>query len=304
MRAIPCPVSEAELRSLYCDQKLTDEEVASRIAGGTPKRVRAWRKRYDIDTVSRWERNAVSPIEGRLRSLLVGSMLGDGRVVFRGTGSHYAESHSGAQRDYMEWKATIWGPSWVSTMSDIPDQRGFTQVRLTTVAHGSLNEYRDLFYASRGKGWKRLVPEIVDMVDDFALAVWYLDDGCAAWWPLITFGADPFSRGVAFAIFEKFGLYPRWQPVKGNTGHFHMEREDTAHRFLDLVRPHVPECMSYKVKGLGFMGPHYQVRQKVEGRLAALRAEGLSQRQIAARLGVGASTVARWLRDIEGQGDH
>lgn len=224
-------------------------------------------------------------------------MLGDGRVVFQGTGSYYSESHSGAQRAYLEWKASIWGASWVRHLTDVPDKRGFEQVRLTTVAHGSLNEWRDLFYAERKGGWKRLSSRIVDMVDDFALAIWYLDDGHAGWWPLITFGADPASREVAFAIFEKFGLSPRWQPVKGDTGHFHMEREDTAHRFLDIVRPHIPGCMSYKIEGFGFQGHHYQVRQKLtEDCLRELAGRGVPIKQIARDLGVGASTVDRWLR--------
>lgn len=291
MRAIPCPVSESSLRQMYHEQKLTDEEVAARIDGGTTKRVRAWRHRLGIETIPRWARHNVAPIEGRLQSLLAGSMLGDGRIVFQGTGSYYCESHSEAQRDYLEWKANIWGPTWVADMCDVPDKRGFKQVRMRTVTHGVLNEWRDLFYEARSNGWKRLIPRVVDQVDDFALAIWYLDDGHAGWWPGITFGADATSHDVALTIFEKFGLSPRWQPVKGNTGHFHMEREEVAHRFLELVRPHIPECMVYKLD-LGFQGPHYQVRQKLSN-LEGLVDDGMSSRQIGTTLGVGASTVTR-----------
>lgn len=294
MKPIPCPVSAEELRRLVHGEKLTDDAIAS-LLGGTNHRVQSWRRRYGIEAVARWERYEVPPIEGRLKSLLVGSMLGDGRIVHRTHAAHYSESHCGAQRTYLEWKADLWG-AWAGPVTDVPDKRGFTQVRLTTKAHEVLVLWRDLFYAARDRGWKRLVPAVVDMVDEFALAIWYLDDGCAAWWPNITFGADEPSRLVALSIFEKFSLHPRWSPVKGTTGEFHMEREETAHRFLELVRPHVPECMAYKLQGFGFQGQHYDVRQRATPeRLRELASQGLPIRRIAALLGVGGATVDRWL---------
>jgi len=294
MKAIPCPVSPEELRRLVRDEKLTDAEVAARIPGGTIKRVVSWRHRYGIEVVARWERRDLPPIEGKLKSLLVGSMLGDGRIVHRVNAAHYSESHCGDQRDYLAWKAEFWGP-WAGPITDVPDKRGYTQVRLTTAAHGDLVPWRDLFYPSRDKGWKRVLPDVVDMVDEFALAVWYMDDGYAGWWPDITFGADTASRGVAHLIFEKFGLRPRWQSKAGNTGAFHMEREDTSHRFIELIRPHVPPCMARKLE-FGFQGPHYQVRQRATPeRLRELAGQGVPIRRIAALLGVGASTVDRWI---------
>ena len=299
MRAIDCPVSPKELRRLVRDEKLTDAEVAARLPGGTIKRVQSWRRRYTIEVVARWERNEVPPIEGQLKSLLVGSMLGDGRIVHRTHAAHFAEGHCEAQRPYLEWKASLWG-AWACPIFDVPDKRGYVHSRMNTVAHGSLVPWRDLFYATRDKGWKRLLPEVVDLVDEFALAVWYLDDGCVAWWPTITFGANEPSRQVALAIFEKFGLRPRWQLLKKNTGNFHMEREDTAHRFLDLIQPHVPECMVYKLRDFGFQGPHYQVRQKVSpDRLRELASQGTPIRRMAKLLGVGASTVDRWLLELD-----
>jgi len=300
MRAIPCPVSEAELRSMVEVEKLPDKDIAVRLPGGTIRRVQSWRKRYGIAALPRWARNEVPPIEGKLRSLLVGSMLGDGRLVHRTHATHYEETHSGAQRAYLEWKAALWGDPWVRDLKPVPDKRGFSQCRMWTVAHGSLNEWQALFYASRKKGWKRLVPRVVDLVDEFALAIWYLDDGTAScWWPSITFGAGPASREVALAIFDKFGLLPRWEIKNGKTGEFHMEREDTAHRFLDIIRPHVPECMAYKLEGFGFMGQHYEVHQKMdEETLREMAGRGVPIKRMAREMGVGATTVSRRLKKL------
>ena len=114
MRKIPCPVPKEYLDFLYTERKLTDYEVSNVLNAegheSSEKRVRTWRHQYGIPTLQRWERLPdPPPIEGPLRSLLIGSMLGDGRVVRRTNSSHYEERHCGAQQDYLEWKAGMWG---------------------------------------------------------------------------------------------------------------------------------------------------------------------------------------------------
>ena len=295
MQSIPCPIPPDALRSLVQQDKLTDKEIAERLPGATVKRVQSWRKRFGIESIPRWSRNDVSPIEGKLKSLLVGSMLGDGRIVRQTNASYYTESHSGDQRAYLEWKASLWA-GWDYHIADVPDKRGYEQVRFRTLAHESLNDWRALFYAGHAQGWKRLLPQIVADVDSFALAIWYLDDGCAAWWPGITFGAGEDSRQVALSIFEKFGLSPRWQIKKGHTGDFHFEREETAERFLSIIEPHVPDCMAYKLGPFGFQGEHYRVRQKLDrGALAEMASGGVPIKVMARELGVGAATISRRL---------
>jgi hypothetical protein len=295
MKAIPCPISSDELCSLVNQDKLTDKEIADRLPDATIKRVQSWRRRFGIEATPRWSRNEVAPIEGKLKSLLVGSMLGDGRIVRQVNASYYTESHAGSQRAYLEWKQGLWA-GWDTRLVDVPDKREYEQVRLRTLAHESLNAWQEMFYADHKKGWKRLIPEVVEHVDAFALAVWYLDDGCVGWWPDITFGADEASREVAWAIFEKFNLKPRWQLRKGETGEFHMEREDMAERFLSIIRPHVPACMAYKLGPFGFQGQHYRVRQKLDREtLAEMASRGVPIKRMARELGVGASTISRRL---------
>jgi len=302
MRAIPCPIPPEVLHDLYATQKQTDQQVVEHLCSqghdATLKRVRAWRQRFDIPTVPRWARHEVSPIEGALRSLLVGSMFGDGRLVHRTSATHYEESHAGSQLDYLRWKANLWGEAWVRDLREVPDTRGFSQYRMWTHAHASLNEWQALFYASRGKGWKRFLPEVVDLVDPFALSVWFLDDGHAGWWPEFAFGADEASRQVALAALDRHGFQPRWLPRKGNTGVLIVEGEAQAERFLALVRPHVPACMAHKLD-CGFLGRGYQLRRVMdEAVLRDMVSKGLPLRDMARRLGVGASTVSRWLHAL------
>ena len=301
MKAIPCPITPKELNELYTEQKLTDQEIVTLIGDDASlKRVRSWRKRFGIETIPRWSRNEVLPIEGKLQSLLVGSMLGDGRLVRRTNATHYTENHTASQEAYLRWKVNQWGswakPDAVKPVAWKTNGKAYEGFRFNTAAHAALNAWQERFYVDHKKGWKRLLPELVDMVDEFALTIWYLDDGCAAWWPDISFGAEEDSRQVALTIFEKFGLKPRWRVNQGKTGDFHFEREDTAERFIEIIRPHVPDCMAYKLGPFGFQGKHYQVRGRIDrNKLTTMAKLGMPIKQIAREFGVGATTIGRRL---------
>lgn len=297
MKAIPCPISASDLRTLYEEQRLTDEQIVLQLGGDvTLKRVRSWRKRFGIETLRRADRHDIPPIEGRLRSLLIGSMLGDGRLSRTVNASRYQENHSDAQKDYISWKVTEWG-AWVKDgVAPVvwrKPEGNFPGWRFHTVSHPSLNEWHTRFYESTGP--KRLVREVVDLVDDLALAIWFMDDGSTGWWPRITFGMDPISQGIAMAIFDRFGFKPRWDIHKGNTGTFHFEGEDQAHRFIELVTPHMPECMKRKLV-FGFQGRHYQIRQTLPAsQLRELAEANVPIRQIAREHDLSPTVVSRQL---------
>jgi len=300
MKKIPCPISAERLKALYTEEKLTDEQIATALCSegidATKKRVARWREDCGVETLLRWERFTPPPIEGRLKSLLIGSMLGDGRIAFRGTSSNYEERHAPNQLEYLEWKVDHWG-HWSAGDLTTADSHGFTSHIFRTKAHGMLNDYRDLFYENREQGWKILKPELVPLVDDFALAIWYLDDGCAGHhWPTISFGAKNGSRGIAYLIFEKFGLFPRWKKdgSKEEVGYFIFDGE-YGEKFVELITPHVPSCMEYKLK-FGFQGPRNAIKKKmtVEALTELVNAGG-TYASMAKELGVGEGTIGRWL---------
>lgn len=281
---------------MYLESKLTDAEIASRV--GCPlKHIRRWRHRWGIETICRTERHEVPAIEGRLRSILIGSMLGDGRISKSTHVARYMENHADGQREYLEWKVNEWG-SWVQlglrpVVWAIQDEE-YDGWRFETVSHATMLPWHELFYPVPGP--KRLQPQVVDLVDTLALAIWFMDDGSAAWWPLITFGMKPESHGVAQAIFRKFSLNPRWVLGQGSTGQFIFEGEDQAHLFISLVKPHMPEFMQYKLN-FGFQGPHYQVREKIpEASLRRMASQGVPIRRMAKLTGVSSTTIDRHLK--------
>jgi hypothetical protein len=312
MKRIPCPISDTELRRMYLDEKFTDQQIAGQI-GETSKRVRSWRKLFGIPTISMTERYDVYPIEGQLRSLLVGSMLGDGHITCshgrcRSQGrnqsrnsntARYVENHADNQKDYLEWKRKQWGPWSKGSLAPVRwarERKVSNGWIFRTVSHASLLPWYELFYPVRGP--KQLSSEVPELVNSFSLAIWYLDDGSAQWWPIITFGMNSVSRGIATSIFERFGLSPRWNLHKGNTGEFVFHGEEQAERFIQLVGPHVPECMRYKLQ-FGFQGRYYEIRKIAsEDRLREMVMADISIRRMARVLGLSASVVSRRLTKL------
>jgi hypothetical protein len=302
MKKIPCPITSDKLSELYTKSLLTDEQIAEVLCkegyDATKKRVSRWREDYNIPTLQRYERFTPPAIEGELKSLLIGSMLGDGRIAFRGQASHYEERHSPEQLDYLKWKADKWG-EWSAGDLTIAYSREFASHIFRTKAHSDLNQYRDLFYTEREKGWKVVKNEVVDMVDPYALAIWYLDDGWAGHYPAITFGAKDGSRGNAYLIFEKFGLTPKWKLKKGETGEFHFEREE-GEKFIEIIEPYVPECMFYKMTFAFRDGRNNKIASMMNKPLLEdMVNKGYTQEKMAKELDVGESTIGRWLRKYD-----
>jgi hypothetical protein len=224
--------------------------------------------------------------------------LGDGRISKSTHVSRYRENHSHGQFDYLMWKLAEWGPAWVPSghkrVTWNLNGKSYEGWRFETVSHASLNPWHELFYPEPGP--KRLQEQVVEMVDPLAFAIWFMDDGSAGWWPRITFGMTPASRGVALAIFDKYGFSPRWEIHQGETGDFLFEGEDQAERFIELVKPHMPECMQYKL-AFGFQGVGYQIRQNLtKERLQAMALQGVPIRQMAKLLGEAPTTIDRHLK--------
>ncbi len=227
-------------------------------------------------------------------------MLGDGRLSRTVNASRYQENHCDAQKDYLAWKVEQWG-SWVTQpIKPVVWRRpegDFNGWRFHTVSHASLNEWQGLFYDAGG-GPKRLERKVVDLVDEYALSVWFMDDGSTGWWPRITFGMDSTSQGIGMAILDRHGFKPRWEIHKGNTGDFIFEGEDQAHRFMAIVQAHIPECMARKLT-FGFQGPHYKVRQVLtEEVLSDMASRGVPIKRMGQELGQSPTTIDRHLKEL------
>lgn len=238
----------------------------------------------------------MTEITGRLQSVLVGSLLGDGRLSRSGKSARFIENHSDGQRSYLDWKVREWGCLVRAGVKPVTWKRAGKQYpgwRFETVSRPELIPWHGLFYEPTGP--KKVRAETVSFVDSLALAIWFMDDGTAAWWPQITFGMPGDSRANALQILENLGFRPRWQPRTETTGNFIFEGEEQALRFLSTIEPHVPDCMKYKLQ-CGFQGRGFQIRQTApEDLLRGLARDGMPIRRMADELGLSASVVSRRL---------
>ena len=250
------PITKNEMEIRYLRDKNSDVEIA-RETGFTVKQIRSHRHYLGVDTIPRWSRNDVPPIEGHLQSLLVGSMLGDGQIRIQKNVGYYSEVHYEPQLEYMDWKSEMWGEAWVSKVVTVPSEyhtriHGTTKMQRTmrTVSHMELVPWFDRFYTTREKGTrkarntKKIHFPVAEYMDPFAFAIWYMDDGCAGHTPGFTCGYnnDPLSKKHALEVFDKFGFSPRVVATTDTVLQIHIEVREVD-KFCDLVFPHIPDCM-------------------------------------------------------------
>jgi len=253
-------LSERELRRLYHEEFLTDEKIARRLGAATGQ-VSSLRRKYGIRTLKRWERYRLPPLEGDLRSMFIGSMLGDASLSHKDTAVVLQESHCLEQKSYLEWKISLWG-SWVVAYSpEVPNGRSRNGDQhwscvFHTRPHGDLIPWREKFYwrgeKDRGGNTRKCTPvEVIDELTPLALAVWYMDDGTNGHWPSLCYGQHPGCREVAIEALLKMGLESTWTPAKKKgqelrRGQLVFRGHENADRFFDLVDPYMQECLSYK----------------------------------------------------------
>ena len=115
-------------------------------------------------------RNALA-LSDRQKQFLVGTLLGDGGLNTSFKNYRLVIQHSVKQQAYVNWKYnqirnwTLSKPSYSSINKALV---------LRTVSHPELTEYYHCFY----RNGKKVVPKkIGQLLDPFALAVWYMDDG-------------------------------------------------------------------------------------------------------------------------------
>lgn len=122
------------------------------------------------------------------KDILVGSLLGDGFIVFHKTtrqptyGFCFAQTWYAA--DYVEnmyqiFKPFVGTPPKINLIGGIkPGLPKRYEVRFKTYSHDEFKYYYDLFYPEvDGKRKKRVPKNIKDLLTAEGLAYWYMDDG-------------------------------------------------------------------------------------------------------------------------------
>jgi hypothetical protein len=271
------------------------------------------RQKYGIATLRRWERWSVPPLAGELKSLLVGSMLGDAWMTRKDSAVNLTESHCEAQKGYLDWKVSLWG-TWICSYSGphVASKKAFPgqpQYSFSTHPHGSLVPWCELFYPIKKKAGCKTSKQIPPVglethMDAFALAIWYQDDGTAHHWPTLCMkkGKEPY----ALPLLQSLGLQGTI-----SSGGVSISGTRNANLFLEMIREHMHPDLQYKLQ-VGFLkGAFYQqyaalkqdywdlkLRESTD-QIQTLRAQGCTPEQVAKELGV---TEQRFQTFIQQQG--
>lgn len=109
------------------------------------------------------------------RSILVGTLLGDGHLETQDKGKTYRLKieHQARQRDYVEWlHSQFKGWTRSGIYKKLKAEKGY--VGFNTYSHGAFRFYAQQFYVER----KKKIPKIISkLLDSVSLAIWFMDDG-------------------------------------------------------------------------------------------------------------------------------
>jgi len=204
-------------------------------------------------------------IVGRLKSLIpsdqfqliVGSLMGDARLECRSKSiraKHTARlriHQSDKQKDYVFWKYRILKnlvkkePRFTKVWHDKERNKDHYSWYFHTVSSETLGLFHKLFYRN---GVKVVPIELLNELNHFGLAIWYMDDGSnnGNGITLNTHGFSvPEQKSLQDLLLDRFGI--RTTLVKDRSKYKIAIGSREYQKFIDLVRPHIPESMNYKI---------------------------------------------------------
>jgi len=281
-----------EFYRLYVEEGRTETEIAV-LYGTYQVRINRLRKQFGILTISKSDRLKLpGKLEPRLRSILVGSMLGDGRLFKTGSKTAaYTEHHSVKQRPYLDWKVQEWATFWLSTRDVV--HHGFPGNVLTTHGCSVLFPFWQTFYPT-GLGDKVFTGMPLEWVDDLALAVWFMDDGSKGQNGVrFAVSPDPANQQVLMRALRHLGIQANLYTT--GDAEICIHSRTSLNRFLKRVEPHMHSSMLYK---LDFHRPKAGIPPRdllTTERLQPLLDRSFSAQAIAELLQVSRNSVRRAL---------
>jgi hypothetical protein len=194
------------------------------------------------------------------RSVLIGSLLGDGCLQKRGLNSYrYRVSQSLEQKSYVEWKYAKLKRLCPTTQppKQVTDKKGFVTVEFYTSSGEYLKDSFELFYkqSPTGKFVKTITPELIEKMpmDPLLLSVWYMDDGSAR--------NDCYAGNLATHSFslqenhllqddlKKWGIDSNISKHSKRSGQYYLYIPSRCFpRFVEIIEPTVREIPSMVYK--------------------------------------------------------
>lgn len=193
------------------------------------------------------------------KSIVVGSVLGDGYLRPSIHGYALAMTHSEKQKDYLEWKKQRLAPFVVSDTPSIritESTKAFSATALysyNTIFHPFLTQIRELAYPDNVK---TVTSQLLELVDDVALAIWFMDDGSLnKRYGTMSISTNSFTLEenelIQSWFLDKYGLETKIEKQVQRSGRITYSTRINARpaRILrEVLSPYIPSCMRYKVE--------------------------------------------------------
>jgi hypothetical protein len=239
-------------RAAILKQLRTDEEVVM------------FRNKYPLNSIpvrelrslvrngnSSLTKNPFLLISKELHEMILGTILGDSSIRFRGSNACLRFTHSIKQRQYFDHKAaqfTLFQTQPIGTRIRLNGSKKYTEFSFSTNTHAIFQYYRDLFYVN---GVKQLSKKLLNQLTSRSLAYWVCDDGsyCKAQKYLILC-TNCFSYAEHVLMKEtfkkRFALNPTIGFRDNKYYYLRFSKGDTI-RLVSLIKPYIPSCMNYKI---------------------------------------------------------
>lgn len=211
-------------------------------------------------------------MELRKKSILIALAVGDGcildqKTVKKGKTYRYATlevGHSIKQLEYCRWKAdlcrSITGRKCEIKFKKIPERiinpnyksTPETEACRFTCTHKYYRILRKWLYPN---GKKYLSSKYLNYLDELGLAIWYMDDGSTYVRPdesafnceFHTFISRDEAEDLISMFQNKWNIKFNLHHVGDNKYNLRSCSHEGA-KFINLIKPFVPDCMSYKLK--------------------------------------------------------
>lgn len=187
-----------------------------------------------------WEES----LSAEQKSLLIGCILGDGRLECRsknGT-ARLRIHHADGQKEYLFWKYNLlksWvdRPPWKTAWTDQRNGRMYVSWFFHTKTSPVFHPWWQLFYSH---GTKHVPEDIHARLEPFAIAVWFMDDGCFQEKSIIlntqSFGREEQQRLVDY-FRTQFGIRASFQKDRENTRLYFGASE--RRKIFAVIEPHL-----------------------------------------------------------------
>lgn len=252
--------SKEQLCDMLYGQNMSPSQIAEALGYGNGgwSNIYAYCREYGLSfDFSRNHALRNTPFTQRQKEIVFGTLLGDGYL--RPTNGN-AENHSYAlslchgekQLEYLRWKFHEL-ENFVTAKTFQINRRSFRgnapTYAFSTVSHPFLNQAHDICYWKDGK--KDICKAWLEQITPLALAVWYMDDGSLnKRYHTIVLCTNSFSREGQLLLIDflenQYGISAVLEPRRNNQTVLRINASQSR-TFMDLIRPHVPECMNYKL---------------------------------------------------------